>query len=233
MPAPALPKCVLLPGLDGSGTFFTPLLEALRGKAETLVLTYPEHGPQSYAALADHLLRQMPDGDYVIIAESFAGPLAILLAYQAAMKPKALILAASFARNPFPLFGQMFGSALPGLLNDKALPVMEAVLLRSGDHALTWQMFQIVSKLNPDVLRDRIKAMTTCDVIKQLAQLDMPILYLQGTEDKLVSAAHGVLVASKGKHVTMAKVPTPHFVLQYDVETTVRDHILPFLETVA
>lgn len=233
MPAPALPKCVLLPGLDGSGTFFTPLLEALRGKAETVALTYPEHGPQSYSALTDHLKRQMPENNYVIIAESFGGPLAILLAAQAEVKPRGLILAASFARNPFPLFGGLFGSALPGLLNDKALPVMEQVLLRPGDHALTWQVFQTVSKLNPDVLRDRIKAVTTCDVTKQLAQLDMPILYLQGTEDKLVSAAHGVLVASKGKHVTMAKVPTPHFVLQYDVEATMRAHILPFLETVA
>jgi pimeloyl-ACP methyl ester carboxylesterase len=233
MPAPALPKSVLLPGLDGSGTFFAPLLEALRGKTETLVLTYPEHGPQSYAALADHLKRQMPGEDYVIIAESFAGPLAILLAAQAPVKPKRLILAASFARNPFPLFGSLFGNALPGLINDKALPVMEQVLLRPGDHDLTWKVFQAVSKLNPDVLRDRIKAVTTCDVTKPLAQLDVPILYLQGTEDKLVSAPHGALVARTGKAVTLARVATPHFVLQYEVEATVRDHILPFLEACA
>lgn len=233
MPAPALPKCVLLPGLDGSGTFFAPLLEALRGKAETLVLAYPEHGPQSYTALTDHLRRQLPDGDYVIIAESFAGPLAILLAAQAAVKPKGLILAASFARNPFPLFGQMFGNALPALLNDKALPVMEAVLLRPGDHEMTWKVFQAVSNLTQPVLRDRIKAVTTCDVTKPLAQLDMPILYLQGTEDKLVSAPHGALIARIGRRVTIARVAAPHFVLQYDVDTTVRDHILPFLEACA
>lgn len=230
MPAPALPKCVLLPGFDGSGTFFTPLLGALRGKAETLVLTYPESGPQSYAALTDRLKCQMPGEDYVIIAESFAGPLAILLAAQAEVKPKGLILAASFARNPFPLFGGLFGNALPGMLNDKALPVMEAVLLRPGDHERTWKVYQAVSKLSQDILRDRIKAVTTCDVQKPLAQLDMPILYLQGTEDKLVSAAHGALVARTGKHVTLARVPTPHFVLQYDVEASVRDHILPFLQ---
>ncbi|MBP2158851.1 MULTISPECIES: alpha/beta fold hydrolase [Asticcacaulis] len=233
MPAPALSKCVLLPGLDGSGIFFAELTEALHGKAETLVLTYPEHGPQSYTALADHLRRQMPDEDYVIVAESFAGPLAILLAAQAPVKPKSLILAASFARNPFPLFGGMFGNALPGLINDKALPVMEAVLLRPGDHEMTWKVFQTVSRLDPNVLRDRIKAVTTCDVTKPLAQLDLPILYLQGTEDKLVSAAHGALVARTGKHVTLARVATPHFVLQYDVDATVRDHILPFLEACA
>jgi pimeloyl-ACP methyl ester carboxylesterase len=233
MPAPALPKCVLLPGLDGSGTFFAPLIEALRGKAETTVLTYPENGPQSYVALADHLKRQMPGKDYVIVAESFAGPLAILLASQAQVKPKGLILAASFARNPFPLFGPMFGPALPGLINDKALPVMESVLLRPGDHERTWQVFQAVSKLDPDVLKARIKAVTTCDVLKPLAQLDVPILYIQGTEDKLVSAAHGALVARTGKSVKMVKVAAPHFILQYDTETTVRDHILPFLETMA
>lgn len=233
MPAPALPKCVLLPGLDGSGIFFVDLVKALEGKAETLVLTYPGHGPQSYAALADHLRRQMPDGDYVLVGESFGGPLAILLAGQAEVKPKGLILAASFVHNPFPLLGGLFGPALPGLLNAKALPVMESVLLRPGDHDLAWKLFQTVSKLSPDVVKDRIKAVTTCDVTKPLAQLDMPILYLQGSEDKLISAAHGALVAAKGKSVTMARVATPHFVLQYDVGTTVRDNILPFLQAVA
>jgi pimeloyl-ACP methyl ester carboxylesterase len=230
MPAPTLPKCVLLPGLDGSGIFFADLLKALEGHAETLVLTYPENGPQSYAALTDHLKRQMPDGDYVLVGESFGGPLAILLAACANVKPKGLILAASFAHNPFPLFGGLFGKALPGLLNDKALPVMEQVLLRPGDHALTWKVFQTVRTLPAATLRDRIRAVTICDVVKPLTQLDMPILYLQGTEDKLVSAAHGALVANKGKHVTMARVATPHFVLQYDIDATVRDHILPFLQ---
>jgi pimeloyl-ACP methyl ester carboxylesterase len=137
------------------------------------------------------------------------------------------------ARNPFPLFGGLFGSALPGLLNNKALPVMEQVLMRPGDHELTWKVFQTISKLNPDVLRDRIKAVTTCDVQKPLAQLDMPILYLQGAEDKLVSAPHGALVARTGKQVTVARVATPHFVLQYDVDATVHDHILPFLQACA
>jgi pimeloyl-ACP methyl ester carboxylesterase len=233
MPAPNLPKCVLLPGLDGTGIFFADLLKALDGKVEARVFSYPDHGPQSYVALADHLRRQLPDEDYVIVTESFAGPLGILLTSQATVKPKGLILAASFARNPFPLFGPMFGGALPGLLNDKALPVMEAVLLRPGDHERTWQVFQAVSKLDPDVLKDRIKAVTTCDVLKPLAQLDLPILYIQGTEDKLVSAAHGALVARTGKSVKMVKVAAPHFVLQYDTDTTVRDHILPFLETLA
>ncbi len=233
MPTPTLPKCVLLPGLDGSGIFFADLVNALEGKAETMVLTYPEHGPQSYAALTDHLKHQMPDGDYVLVGESFSGPLAILLAGQAAPKPKGLILAASFARNPFPLFGGLFGPALPGLLNTNALPVMESVLLRPGDHELTWKVFQAVSKPSPEVLKDRIKAVTTCDVTKPLAQLDMPILYLQGCEDKLISAAHGVLVARTGNAVTIARVPTPHFVLQYDAGTTVRDHILPFLQAIA
>lgn len=228
-----LPKLVCLPGLDGSGVFFAGLVSALADKAETIALSYPASGPQSYEALADHLKRQVPQDDYVLLGESFAGPLAVLLAKQATTKLRGLILTATFARNPFPLLGGLLGSHLPAFLTEKMLPVMEATLFRPGDHELTWKVYQAVSRLDPEVLKGRIKAVTSCNVQKALASLDMPILYLQGSNDKLISSVHGTLMARTARNLHIAKVSTPHFVLQYDTGTTVQDHILPFLKAVA
>lgn len=231
MPAPTLPKLVLLPGLDGGKALFAELMQALSGKVETQFLSYPDHGAQDYATLAGHLVDQLPD-DYVLLAESFSGPIAILLAEQARTKPKGIIAAATFARNPFPVFGGILAGALPGLLNSKAVPVLEAVLFRPGDHERTWTLFQEISKLDATTLRQRIKAMTRCDVTKTLARLDVPILYIQGTQDKFVSAAHGMYFAKTASTARMVRIEAPHFVLQYDAEATVRMHILPFLNSV-
>ncbi len=230
MSATPLPKLILLPGLDGSGAFFAPVLAALDGKVRAEVLTYPVDGAQTYDALASRILPLLPEaGDYVLLGESFAGPLAILLATRARHKPKALILSASFVRNPFPMMGMVINATLPGFLASKPLPILEATLLRKGDHQMAWDIFQSLSKLKTDVLSARVKTAMATDVRKELAALPLPVLYLQGRHDKLVSSAQGELVRQTGRKVQIARTDTPHFVLQYDVDTTVDQHILPFL----
>ena len=67
MTTAALPRLVLLPGFDGGGTFFAPLLKALEAQAQAEVLTYPER-PLGYETLAEALLPRLPeDGDYVLL----------------------------------------------------------------------------------------------------------------------------------------------------------------------
>lgn len=230
MTKPALPLLVLLPGLDGSGAFFTDLIKSLGNKTSIQVLNYPEDGPQAYDALATRLLPQLPLGqDYILLAESFGGPLAVLLASKAAVKPKGLILAATFARSPFPLFGGIISAVVSGFLQTKPLPVIEATLLREGDHKLAWDIYQTISILKPSVLSARIKTVLSCDVRKPLAALDLPILYIQGAKDRLISAAHGLLMQKTARKLRIARIDTPHFALQYDTDDTVRDVLIPFL----
>lgn len=229
-----LPRLLLLPGLDGSGVLFDSLVDALGDQAKTQILTYPPDRALDYQGLAEHLLPELPrSGDYVLVAESFSGPLAILLAAQAVHKPEALTLAATFVRNPFPLVGAMVQAMAPGFLKSKPLPVLEAVLLRPGDHIMTLRVFDIISDIKSDILMSRIKSVLACDMRKTLAALDLPILYLQGRQDRLISPACGALMQKTAKNLRIAKVDTPHFVLQYEAPTTVRDIILPFLNSLA
>jgi pimeloyl-ACP methyl ester carboxylesterase len=232
MPQPALPRLILLPGLSGGETFFEPLISALRGKAETRVVTYPADRQLSYDALADHVTAALPaNGPYVVVAESFGGPLAVLAAARAANKPAGVVLAATFATNPLPLMGMILKTALPGFLASKPVPVIEAMLLRSGDHMTALHIFEAVSALPQDVLMSRLNAALKCDIRKPLAALDMPMLYLQGTKDKLMPAAQAVLMQKTAKNLRVIKVDRPHFVLQYEPEILVADVLVPFLKS--
>ncbi len=71
-------KWVLLPGMDGTGLLFTPLLSALPIGVDPIVVSYPADRAASPEELLRIVLAHLPgEGAYVLIAESFSGPLAL------------------------------------------------------------------------------------------------------------------------------------------------------------
>lgn len=69
-------RLVLLPGLNGSSTLFTPLLAEL-GDIDCQVLELPEHGPQDYDALAQKIAERLHSTPFVLLANPFPVPLLI------------------------------------------------------------------------------------------------------------------------------------------------------------
>lgn len=96
---------VLLPGMDGTGELFAPFLAALSPGCESAVVAYPTSEPFDYAQLESIVRAVLPvDGPYVLLAESFSGPIAISIAASTPSLLKGLVLCASFVRNPQPSF---------------------------------------------------------------------------------------------------------------------------------
>ena len=78
---PRLPTLILLPGLDGTGDFFQPLLDEIAGKIPTTVVRYPIDGGYDYDSCLEIVQAMLPaDEKYVLLGESFSGPLAVTLA---------------------------------------------------------------------------------------------------------------------------------------------------------
>ena len=78
-------KLVLLPGLDGTGLLFDPLLRILPSHFSSIVISYPPDEPLGYAELVPYVKSRIPaNEDFVIVAESFSGPLAVEIASSAA-----------------------------------------------------------------------------------------------------------------------------------------------------
>jgi pimeloyl-[acyl-carrier protein] methyl ester esterase len=69
---------VLLPGMDGTGALFEPLLGVIPACFSTQIVQYPPDRPLSYEQLLPLVREQVPvDRRLVLVAESFSGPLAL------------------------------------------------------------------------------------------------------------------------------------------------------------
>ena len=89
---------ILLPGMDGTGSLFYPFTRCLPKHVETKIISYSSQQPLSYRQLEEYVISQLPaTGEYILVAESFSGPIAIKIAGRANGGLKAVVLVASFA----------------------------------------------------------------------------------------------------------------------------------------
>jgi len=94
---------ILLPGLHGTGDLFGPLIAELPDSCKPIVISYPNDKLLDYNQLADHAQQQLPDQTFVIVAESFSGHVAHILAERNPADLKSVHFFASFLSNPNPL----------------------------------------------------------------------------------------------------------------------------------
>jgi len=207
---------VLLPGLDGSGEFFDTLCRQLPPQWRTQVVRYPGDRSLSYSELAKFVSALLPDdGPFLLVAESFSGPVAIQVA---ATQPAGLIgvvLCATFARNPRPLLGPL--RWFTGLAPVRAAPMgmlSRCLLGTVADASWTDRIRQAVSRCAVDVLRARVRAVLTVDVRSQLANIRVPVLYLRASRDWVVPTAALLDMQRVLPGIQVAEIDGPHFLLQ-------------------
>ena len=100
------PTLVLLPGLDGTGILFRRFIEAIGASVDTQIVAYPADQPMNYGELETRVREALPkDRPYVVLGESFSGPIAIRLGANPPAGLMGLILCVTFAKNPYPLLG--------------------------------------------------------------------------------------------------------------------------------
>ena len=94
---------VILPGMDGTGIELTDFVAALAPELEAIVVTYPNDRPMDYAGHEAVARTSLPiDRPFVLLGESYSGPIAISIAASAPPGLIGLVLCCSFARNPHP-----------------------------------------------------------------------------------------------------------------------------------
>src|SRR5207247_10608565 len=101
MAVPPQHHLVLLPGLDGTGRLFEPLLSVLPAAFEASVVHYPPDRLLPHHELLNCIRSVIPwDRPYVVVAESSAGPLALKFVQAQRQDIRAVVLSASFVSNP-------------------------------------------------------------------------------------------------------------------------------------
>ena len=207
---------VLLPGMDGTGLLFSDFIAAMGSDVEIIVVTYPTDIILDYFELEKIARTLLPvDRPFLILGESFSGPIAISLA---AAKPAGLvglILCCTFAKNPQPLLAVV--RPFVGLLPVAAVPLsllgyllmgrfFKPELERAYAHAL-----KVVS---PAVLKNRLHAVLSVDVTACVSTISVPVLYLRATEDKVVPRACSLQIAKLMPKLWLVDIIAPHFLLQ-------------------
>jgi pimeloyl-ACP methyl ester carboxylesterase len=213
-----MPTLVLLPGLDGTGDFFQPLLEALGEGVRTHVVRYPVAGAYDYATCQQLVRAELPtDGPYVLLGESFSGPVAISLAAQAPPGLAGVILCCTFAGNPRPrlAFIRPLLPFLPFHGTGSSLRLSRFLVLGRWITPSIRELHQrILASVPAKTMRSRIEAVADCDVREALASIRLPTLCLVARHDRLIPKAAARLIRQQAPAATLVEIDAPHCLLQ-------------------
>lgn len=209
---------VLLPGMDGTGELFRPLVERLGSRFSCRIVDYPTTEILSRQELAERVSKATPDAAYVIVAESYSGVVALLHAQQASAHLKGLVFVNSFVSPPcWP--GWRYGP-LRTLLKWKppAYIVRRYMVGRGASAELVEQVRAVVAKVSSQVLASRVRELLQTNVAEQLGQCRVPLMYLRGTSDQLVGEPAAQQIRSLRPDVTWRNIDGPHLLLQREPE---------------
>lgn len=207
---------ILLPGMDGTGELFAPFIRALSQNINTIVVSYPSDEILSYAQLTKLASAQIPPNQsYMLLGESFSGPIAIALAAEASSQLKGLILSCTFARNPRLQLSNL-SFLVPTLpINQLSFAFMSKLTMAKFKNlAIRQSLFDAVIAVAPKVMRARLDAVIGADYTEKLRNLNLPILYLRGKYDYLVPASAGQYIMEQAKNASLIELNAPHLLLQ-------------------
>jgi pimeloyl-ACP methyl ester carboxylesterase len=205
-------RLVLLPGLNGSTTLFGPLLANLHPALEVLALELPTQGNQTHKYLADLLLCRLGNTPYVLLGESFSGPLAHQLALCQPPGLRGVIFAASFLSSPQPLLQLINYLPLPRWLLRQRTLLNLFCLNNQASAELTQLLGEEIQKLPTHLLRERLHNLGQLQ--KPELQLELPALHLLASHDRLVTRKAQVSLQAGCTQLTEITLTGPHFLLQ-------------------
>ena len=212
---------VLLPGLDGTEVFFRPLMERLPPTILPLALNYPDAGPHGYPGLLDFVRQKLTRfPHYVVLASSFSGPLAVMLAAAEQQKVRGVILVATFASSPNGRLSRLrffVRTPLVAVLRfARRLPIWTR---RPREDRLRIAKEETWSRVSARNLAGRARAALGADLCETLSRCIQPLLCVAYDADDVVPlqcadeirrhCRHARCVILPGGHLAMFSDPGP------------------------
>jgi pimeloyl-ACP methyl ester carboxylesterase len=209
---------VLLPGLEGTGTLFANLVSELPPRINAIVARYPTERFLSYPELIPFVREMFPESSpFVIVAESFSTPLAVMLATKHPANLAGLILCAGFVTSPI------------GRWSPLARPLVRPMLFRMPPPSFVHKYYSTGfsppgdlearvrdanRQVDPGVMAARVREVLDCDARKELAGVEVPLLCIQGEDDHLVRPKYFLEIRRIRPNAKLATIAAPHLVLQ-------------------
>ncbi|MDR2013441.1 MAG: lysophospholipase [Rhodanobacter sp.] len=207
---------VLLPGLDGTGLQLTNLVASFGSEVKIIVASYPTNVVLDYPELESIARSFLPqDQPFILLGESFSGPIAISIAASRPPGLRGLVLCCSFARNPLPSFAALRPLLCIAPVASLPLSLLSFFVLgRFSSPALRQSLAESLAQVSPSVLRARVRAVLSVDRSAALSRIDVPMLYLRAAEDRLVPRSASQEIVGLAPATKVVEFSAPHFLLQ-------------------
>jgi pimeloyl-[acyl-carrier protein] methyl ester esterase len=208
----------ILPGLDGTTRMLDTFVAAARaaGFGDVRAIGYPLDQPLGYAELETFARAALPrQAPFVLLGESFSGPIAISIAADPPPNLVGLVLSTTFARAPVPLLAPF--ASLTRFAPTRALPTaaLSAMLLgRWSTPELCRTLRAALDDVAPAVQRARAAAAMRIDVSDRLVRIAVPTLTLKANQDRLLRAGAGRQLLAGIANVRQVALDGPHLLLQ-------------------
>lgn len=207
---------VLLPGLDGTGDLLGDFAARLSPELDARIVRYPVDEALGYPAL-ERIARDALPGDrpFILIGESFSGPIAIRLAAARPPGLRALILCASFAESPQPLLRGLAPCMRFAPLQAIPASLLSWLLLGGwGSRSSSRTLKRTIASVSHSALKLRACEVLSVDASGDLRRIQCPILHFRATQDRLVPHRCAERIRSIARDTEVVDVEGPHFLLQ-------------------
>jgi pimeloyl-[acyl-carrier protein] methyl ester esterase len=207
---------VILPGLDGTGARLGEFARLLAPTVEGRIVAYPRDEPLGYAGLEALVRASLPaPRRFFLMAESFAGPLAIRISADPPAGLAGVILCGTFAKNPFPWLRPVRSLAVR--LPIKSLPrwLRAPMLWGSGDpRRAPPQALRSMAAVDAAVIRRRLGEIFDLDDMSRLDGVMLPALVLAARRDLIVPRRATRRLAAALRAAELVVIDGPHLLLQ-------------------
>jgi pimeloyl-ACP methyl ester carboxylesterase len=215
---PGETSLVLLPGMDGTGRLFAPSIAELPSGLTSAVVAYPVDGLLGYVELEALVESALPSaGPFVLLAESFSGPLALRVAARGHPRLRGLVLVGSFARSPAGPWLSSLRHVICSWCFRFAPPSRLIRRYLAGDDApaeLVDAVRSAVAAVAPTVMAKRFREVLAVDDRDLLGAIGVPVLSVTGSRDRLIAPRSVGDFQTLGGPLQTATLDAPHLILQ-------------------
>lgn len=217
-------QLVLLPGLDGTGRLFAPLIQRLAEHGiEARAVGYPTDEVLDYVELEQRVRVELThSGPVVLLVESFSGPIALRIGAAPPDNMRGLILSTTFAARPTSLLGPLAGGVRWVRLRPPMFLLEWFLLGPWSSPALRAELATALAGVPVSVLSRRAFDALRVDATAASTQQERPCLMLWASQDRLLSPGARRQLADAIPTARSHQLDGPHLLLQTQPEVCAR-----------
>jgi len=208
----------ILPGLDGSDSLLHRFADLAPPNVSVRILALPDDPKADYDCLVSQISAMIGSTPCHLIAESFSGPIGILLAHRIPEVVSRLTLVASFASAPTPSIARY----LPWSLLFR-LPMPRFIAKRyflGSATSLIPNLRAAIRTTSVPTLVQRIRCVMNVNVTDELSEIKCPIDYVRPSKDRLIPDWSFRNLLMINPNIYVIPIDGPHLIMQAKPEET-------------